>query len=136
MWISSATLNRLMILGTGIDLAEVPRIRASVERYGERFLSRVYTSAERAYVERKANKFERYAARFAAKEAGMKALGTGWSHGVTWHDFEVANLPGGRPTLRLHGVARQIADTQGVHSIHLSLTHTAENGMAFVIFES
>ena len=124
-----------MILGTGIDLAEVPRIRASIEKYGDRFLARVYTERERAYVERKANKFERYAARFAAKEAGMKALGTGWRRGVTWHDFEVANLPSGRPTLRLHGAAKQIADSMGVKNISLSLTHTAENGMAFVIFE-
>jgi holo-[acyl-carrier protein] synthase len=124
-----------MILGTGIDLAEVPRIRKSIERYGERFLSRIYTETERAYVERKANKYERYAARFAAKEAGMKALGTGWRGGVIWHDFEVVNLPSGRPTLRLHGVARQYADKLGVRRIQLSLTHTAENGMAFVIFE-
>ena len=124
-----------MILGTGIDLAEVPRIRASIERYGERFLTRIYTGLERAYVERKANRFERYAARFAAKEAGMKALGTGWRRGVTWQDFEVANLPSGRPTLRLHGTAKTIANTMGVKHISLSLTHTAENGMAFVIFE-
>ena len=124
-----------MIIGTGIDLAEVPRIRASIERYGDRFINRIYTEHERAYVQRKANKFERYAARFAAKEAGMKALGTGWRRGVTWHDFEVANLPSGRPTLRLHGVAKAIADKMGVRNINLSLTHTAENGMAFVIFE-
>ena len=124
-----------MILGTGIDLAEVPRIRASIERYGDRFINRIYTEHERAYVQRKANKFERYAARFAAKEAGMKALGTGWRRGVTWHDFEVANLPSGRPTLTLHGVARAIADKMGVRNINLSLTHTTENGMAFVIFE-
>jgi len=124
-----------VILGTGIDLAEVPRIRASIEKYGDRFLGRIYTELELAYVQRKANKFERYAARFAAKEAGMKALGTGWRRGVTWHDFEVANLPSGRPTLRLHGAARAIADTMGVKHISLSITHTAENGMAFVIFE-
>jgi holo-[acyl-carrier protein] synthase len=124
-----------VIIGTGIDLAEVPRIRASIERYGDRFLQRVYTEGERAYVQRKANTFERYAARFAAKEAGMKALGTGWRRGVTWHDFEVANLPSGRPTLRLHGVAKAIADKMGVRNINLSLTHTTENGMAFVIFE-
>ena len=124
-----------MILGTGIDLAEVPRIRASIERYGARFLDRVYTPHERTYVERKANKFERYAARFAAKEAGMKALGTGWRRGVTWHDFEVVNMPSGRPTLRLHGIAKQIADQMGVSGIQLSMTHTRENGMAFVIFE-
>jgi holo-[acyl-carrier protein] synthase len=124
-----------MILGTGIDLAEVPRIRASAERFGDKFLTRVYTPLERAYVERKANKFERYAARFAAKEAGMKALGTGWRGGVTWHDFEVTNLPSGRPTLKLHGRAKEIAEQLGVRRISLSLTHTAENGMAFVIFE-
>ena len=125
-----------MIVGTGIDLAEVPRIRAAIERYGENFLGRIYTDAERAYVERKANKYERYAARFAAKEAGMKALGTGWRKGVRWHDFEVANLASGRPTLRLHGVAKEFAEKLGVTQISLSLTHTAENGMAFVIFES
>ena len=87
-----------MIVGTGVDLAEVPRIKASIERYGERFIRRIYTPAEIAYVERKANKFERYAARFAAKEAGMKAIGTGWRHGVTWQDFEVANLRGEKKT--------------------------------------
>ena len=70
-----------MIVGTGVDLAEVPRIRASIERYGEKFIRRIYTPAEIAYVERKANKYERYAARFAAKEAGMKAIGTGWRRG-------------------------------------------------------
>ena len=134
---SPATLRRgeAMITGTGIDLAEVARIREAAERYGERFLRRVYTENERAYVERKANKFERYAARFAAKEAGMKALGTGWRRGVGWQDFEVVNQRSGRPTLLLHGVARQIADSIGVKNIHLSMTHTAENGMAFVIFE-
>lgn len=124
-----------MILGTGIDLAEVDRIRQSIERYGERFLKRVYTPGEIAYVERKANKFERYAARFAAKEAGMKAIGTGWRRGVTWQDFEVANLPSGRPTLRLTGVAAQVAERMGVKRISLSLTHTTQNGMAFVILE-
>jgi len=86
-------------------------------------------------VERKANRFERYAARFAAKEAGMKAIGTGWKQGVTWRDFEVANLPSGKPTLRLHGVAAEIASKLGVRNISLSITHTAELGMAHVILE-
>ncbi|HTM47794.1 MAG TPA: holo-[acyl-carrier-protein] synthase [Bryobacteraceae bacterium] len=124
-----------MILGTGVDLAEVRRIREAVERYGERFVNRIFTDAEIAYVERKANKYERYAGRFAAKEAGMKAIGTGWKHGVRWQDFEVANLPSGRPTLRLHGVAAQIAEKMGVKSVSLSITHTAEMGMAQVILE-
>ena len=124
-----------MIVGTGVDLAEVPRIRASIERYGPRFVDRIYTAAEIAYVEQKANKYERYAARFAAKEAGMKAIGTGWKRGVTWHDFEVANLPSGKPTLRLTGVAAQFAARLGVRQVSLSLTHTAEYGMAHVILE-
>jgi holo-[acyl-carrier protein] synthase len=114
----------------------VPRIRASIERYGQRFIERIYTPGEIAYVERKANKYERYAARFAAKEAGMKAIGTGWRRGVRWKDFEVANLPTGRPTLRLHGVAAQVALRLGVQNISLSLTHTAETAMAQVILEN
>ena len=124
-----------MIVGTGVDLAEVPRIRASIERYGEKFIRRIYTPAEIAYVERKANKYERYAARFAAKEAGMKAIGTGWRHGVTWQDLEVANLRSGKPTLLLHGVAAGFAEKLGVKHISLSITHTAELGMAHVILE-
>ena len=124
-----------MILGTGVDLAEVARIRDAIGRHGDRFIRRIYTEAEIAYVERKANRFERYAGRFAAKEAGMKAIGTGWRGGVRWQDFEVANLASGRPTLRLHGVAAQIAGKMGVKSISLSITHTAELGMAHVILE-
>ncbi len=125
-----------MIVGTGTDLAEVDRIRSAVERFGRRFVERIFTPAEIAYVERKANRFERYAARFAAKEAGMKAIGTGWRHGVRWQDFEVANLPSGKPTLRLAGVAARVAERLGVKAVSLSITHTAELGMAFVILEN
>jgi holo-[acyl-carrier protein] synthase len=124
-----------MIVGTGVDLAEVDRIQQSIERYGDRFLHRIYTDGEIAYVQRKANKYERYAARFAAKEAGMKALGTGWRRGIQWKDFEVANLASGRPTLRLHGQAERLATDMGVTAIHLSLTHTAKDALAYVIFE-
>jgi len=124
-----------MILGTGVDLAEVDRIRKAIERFGARFIRRVYTAGEIAYVERKANRYERYAGRFAAKEAGMKAIGTGWKRGVRWQDFEVANLPSGKPTLRLYGEAAKVATQLGVKSISLSLTHTAELGMAHVILE-
>jgi holo-[acyl-carrier protein] synthase len=124
-----------MIVGTGVDLAEVDRIRESIERFGEKFLKRIYTEREIAYVERKANKYERYAARFAAKEAGMKAIGTGWRKGVRWQDFEVVNLPSGRPTLKLHGVAAEFASRLGVTNIQLSLTHTAQSGLAYVILE-
>ena len=124
-----------MILGTGIDLAEVARIRAAIEKHGDRFVKRIYTANEIAYVARKANKFERFAARFAAKEAGMKAIGTGWRHGITWHDFEVTNLKSGRPTITFHGVAARVAERMGVKHAHLSLTHTAEYGQAFLILE-
>ena len=125
-----------MILGTGVDLAEVHRIREFVERFGERFLTRIYTDREIAYARSKANLYERFAARFAAKEAGMKALGTGWRRGVHWKDFEVANLPSGRPTLLLHGQAQEIAQGIGVKAIHLSLTHTHDTALAYVIFEN
>jgi holo-[acyl-carrier protein] synthase len=125
-----------VILGTGVDLAEVDRIRAAIERYGPRFVGRLFTPREIAYVERKANRFERYAARFAAKEAGMKAIGTGWRGGVRWQDFEVANQRSGRPALELHGVAARVAGRLGVKTISLSLTHTASTAMALVILES
>jgi holo-[acyl-carrier protein] synthase len=124
-----------MVLGIGSDLAEVKRIRRSIEQYGSRFLQRIYTDAEQAYASRKANAAERFAARFAAKEAGMKALGTGWRRGVTWKDFEVTNEPSGRPTLRLSGVALQIADKLGAKRISISITHTAEIAFAVVVLE-
>jgi len=124
-----------VILGTGVDLAEVERIHQAIDRFGDRFIRRIYTDREIAYVERKANRFERYAARFAAKEAGMKALGTGWRRGIQWKDFEVVNLPSGRPTLLLHGEAEAIAKRAGVNSVQLSLTHTSKDALAHVIFE-
>jgi holo-[acyl-carrier protein] synthase len=124
-----------MIVGTGIDIAEVPRIREAIERHGERFLKRIFTEGEIQYCESKANRVERYAARFAAKEAGMKAIGTGWNHGVRWRDIEVVRKPGGRPTLLLHGRAAEFAANLGATNIALSLTHTAEQAFAQVILE-
>lgn len=125
-----------MIVGTGVDLAEVGRIEQAVERFGRRFIERIYTHGEIAYVARKANFLERYAARFAAKEAAMKAIGTGWRRGVRWQDFEVMNLPSGKPTLAFHGVAAEVARALGVRNVSLSLTHTKEYGMAHVILEN
>ena len=124
-----------MIVGTGIDIAEVPRIRSSIERFGDRFLRRIFTEGERRYCDSKANRVERYAARFAAKEAAMKALGTGWNYGVRWQDCEVTRKPGGRPTLAFHGKAGEFAAKLGVKNIALSLTHTEEQAMAQVILE-
>ena len=125
-----------MIVGMGIDVAEVSRIRDVIESQKERFLRRVYTASEAAYCEQFKNKFERYAGRFAAKEATMKALGTGWSRGVRWVDLEVVRLRGGRPTICLHGDAKKIADALGVKNIALSITHSATQAIAHVIFES
>ena len=125
-----------MIVGTGVDLAEVPRIRAAIERYGRRFIERIYTPAEIAYVERKANRYERFAARFAAKEAGAKALGTGIGSGVSWLDLEVLREPGGRPVLSLSGRAAQRAKQLGVARVCLSLTHSRDTALAVVVMES
>jgi len=124
-----------VILGTGVDLCEVDRIEAAIGRHGQRFLDRVYTEREIAYAQSKANRYERFAARFAAKEAGMKALGTGWHGGLGWRDLEVSNLPSGRPTLRLYGVAAKVAEKMGVRNISLSMTHTTAQAMAMVILE-
>ena len=125
-----------MIIGLGVDIAEVGRVKGAIERHGETFLRRLYTPAEREYCERFKNKYERYAGRFAAKEAAMKALGTGWSRGVRWVDVEVVRQKGGRPTVKLHGEAGKIADALGVKNIALSITHTADEAFAQVIFEN
>jgi holo-[acyl-carrier protein] synthase len=125
-----------MIVGTGIDIAEVPRIAESIQRFGDRFLRRVFTEGEIQYCQAKANRVERYAARFAAKEAAMKALGTGWSHGVRWRDIEVVRQPGGRPTIRFHGKAQEFASRMNARNVALSLSHTPEQAIASVILES
>jgi holo-[acyl-carrier protein] synthase len=124
-----------MIVGSGIDLAEIGRIQQSIDRYGNRFLNRIYTAAEQAYCLHKRNSAESFAARFAAKEAGAKALGTGISRGVYWLEIEVVRLPGGRPTLQFHGRAAQIAARMGVANAALSITHTADLAMASVVLE-
>src|SRR3989475_10471989 len=125
-----------MIVGTGIDIAEVPRVAAAITPFGNRFLQRIYTEGEIRYCESKANRMERYAARFAAKEAAMKALGTGWNHGVRWRDVEVCRQPGGRPTIVFHGKAAECAARLGATHVALSLSHTAEQAIAQVILES
>lgn len=125
-----------MIIGLGVDLAEVSRVRVAIERRGEAFLRRVFTEREIEYCERFRNRFERYAARFAAKEAAMKALGTGWSHGVRWVDIEVARMASGKPTLALHGATREIAERMGARHISVSITHSGDWAFAQVIFEN
>lgn len=125
-----------MILGTGTDLIEISRIARSIERYGEGFLHRVYTAEEIAYCQRKKKTYaESFAARFAAKEAGAKALGTGISRGVAWTEFAVTREPSGRPLLHFRGRAAEIAKGMGITRVSLSLTHTKEMAMAVVIVE-
>ena len=124
-----------MIIGSGIDLVEIGRIQQSMDRYGRRFLDRVYTSGEQEYCLRKRKSAESFAARFAAKEAGAKALGTGISHGVSWLEIEIVREPSGRPNLHFRGRAAQIATRLGVAHAALSITHTADLAMASVLLE-
>jgi holo-[acyl-carrier protein] synthase len=125
-----------MIVGSGIDITEIGRIQQSMDRYGARFLNRVFTVAEQAYCLRKRKAAESFAARFAAKEAGAKALGTGISFGVNWLEIEVVREPSGRPTIKFHGRAAAIAQHLGVAHAALSLTHSGDTAMASVVLES
>ncbi len=124
-----------MIIHNGVDLVEVRRIADLFARQGERFLARIYTEAERAYCLRKANPGPSLAARFAAKEAVMKCLGTGWSDGVGFAQIEVVRAPSGAPAIRLTGRAAEVAQAIGIERIHLSLTHTDDSALAFAIAE-
>jgi holo-[acyl-carrier protein] synthase len=124
-----------MIVGLGVDIAEVDRVEAAIRRHGEAFLRRIFTAAEIAYCERHRNKAERYAGRFAAKEATMKALGTGWRKGVRWVDIEVVRNSSGKPSVLLRGMAKQFAEQLRVRNISLSITHSGLTALAQVIFE-
>jgi holo-[acyl-carrier protein] synthase len=125
-----------MLVGTGTDLIEIARIRQSISRYGQRFLSRVFTPGEIAYCERKKNSAESYAGRFAAKEAAAKALGTGIARGVIWLEIEVRRQPGERPTIHFSGRAAARAAAMGVAAASLSITHSRELALATVLLES
>jgi holo-[acyl-carrier protein] synthase len=121
-----------MILGIGSDICDARRIAAVIERHGDRFLERIFTPGERAKAERRKNRFETYAKRFAAKEACAKALGTGLRAGVWWRDIGVVNLPGGRPTLELTGGAKRRLDalTPAGYQARIDLSMTDEGPMA------
>jgi holo-[acyl-carrier protein] synthase len=121
-----------MILGIGSDMVDIRRIERVIARHGERFLARIFTDAERARAERRANRIETYAKRFAAKEACAKALGTGIRGGVWWRDMGVVNLPSGRPTMRLTGGAlkRLQTITPAGHAPQIDLTITDEYPLA------
>ena len=125
-----------MILGTGVDIVETVRIAQALKKHGERFSKRIYTPAETAYCEKFKNRAERYAARFAAKEAAFKALGTGWRDGVRWLDVEVTHLPSGKPELVLRGRAEELARQLGVRRAEVSISHADRYAVAQVIFDS
>jgi len=124
-----------MIRGLGIDLVAVSRIEAAAGRHGERFLKRLFTESEVAYCARHPEPARHWAARFAAKEAGMKALGTGWSGGVTFKSIEVVNLPSGQPTLVLHGASAERAQAMGATRAHVTITHDGGFAMACVVLD-
>jgi holo-[acyl-carrier protein] synthase len=122
------------IVGHGIDLVEVDRISQMIARHGDHFLLRVFTEAERGYAHASAKRRDEHlAARFAAKEAALKALGTGWRSGIAWTDIEVVRDASGKPTLRIHQEAARIADAQGITAWHVSLSHTESHAIASVI---
>ena len=124
-----------MIVSIGVDIIEVYRIRETIERT-PRFVERVYTLNERAYCESKgAAAAQSYAARFAAKEAFLKALKTGWRGRITWHDIEIVSDKAGVPSLEIRGEARVILENSGANQIHLSLSHTTDHAVAQVILE-
>ena len=120
----------------GVDIAESERIEQGLNRYGDRFIKRLFTPAETAYCEKFKNRAERYAARFAAKEAAFKALGTGWARGVRWLDVEVAHHSSGKPELLLTGRAREVANELGVTHAVMSISHANRYVVAQVILES
>jgi holo-[acyl-carrier protein] synthase len=125
-----------MVLGVGTDLIEIRRIEGSIAQFGDRFLHRVFTLGEIAYCQqKKKHASESFAARFAAKEAGAKALGTGISRGISWKELEVRREIGERPTLHLSGRAADRARSMGVQRLSLSLSHSRDVALAVVIAE-
>lgn len=125
-----------MVLGLGTDLIEIERVQQSLDRFGARFMQKIFTEGEIAYCQQKKHSAESFAARFAAKEAAAKALGTGISRGISWQEIEVRRNPGERPTLHLSGRAAERGEAMGVRHLQLSLTHSRDIAMAVVIAEN
>jgi holo-[acyl-carrier protein] synthase len=123
-----------VIVGVGVDLVEVDRVGRSADRFGDRFLKRIYHPRE--LEQTRGDRVQYLASRFAVKEALFKALGTGWSRGVRWIDVEVRNLPNGQPVLALHGEAARRAEEIGADRYHVSITHTAGHAAAVVVLEA
>jgi holo-[acyl-carrier protein] synthase len=125
-----------MIVGIGVDIVEVDRVRQAIERQEDRFLNRIFTPAEQEFCRKHHNSFPHYAVRFAAKEALFKALGTGWAKGVTWLDVEVRREGQSAPTLLLSSEAQRLSAAMGTRSVHITLSHTHQFAVAMVILEN
>ncbi len=121
------------IIAHGIDLVDCPRIEQMVQRHGERFVKRVFTAAEQAYAEKNKNEIEKLAGRFAAKEAVLKLMGTGWRGKIAWTDIEIINNAAGQPQVTLDGEVKRIADELGIDHISVSITHTANFAIASAV---
>lgn len=121
------------IVAHGIDLVDCPRIEKMLQQHGQRFTERVFTAGERAYAEANKNSVEKLAGRFAAKEAILKLMGTGWRGKIAWTDIEIINNPAGRPEVNLCGEVRKIADKLGIKHISISITHTANFAIASAV---
>ena len=121
------------IIAHGIDLVDCPRIEEMVARHGERFVQRIFTAAEQAYAESNKNKIEKLAGRFAAKEAILKLMGTGWRGKIAWTDIEIINNSSGQPEVTLAGEVEKIADKLGIKHISVSITHTANFAIASAV---
>jgi len=121
------------IVAHGIDLVDCPRIEEMINRHGERFIDRVFTVAEQAYADKNKNSVEKYAGRFAAKEAILKLMGTGWRGKIAWTDIEIINNNNGRPQVTLYGEVKSIADKLGISQVSISITHTANFAIASAV---
>ncbi len=121
------------IVAHGIDLVDFPRIEEMAKRHGGRFLNRIFTAAEQAYAEANKNRIDKFAGRFAAKEAILKLMGTGWRGKIAWTDIEIANNPSGQPQVTLSGEVKKLADKLGIEHISVSITHTANFAIASAV---
>ena len=123
------------IIGIGTDIIECLRIAQMIERHGELFINRVYTPHEIQYCQRRKLATQHYAARWAGKEAVLKALGTGWRKGISWRDIEIHNDPGGRPSVAIHGGALLVMEQLGIIEMHISLSHCRSHATAYAVAE-
>jgi len=121
------------IVAHGIDLVDCPRIEQMIKRHGERFVKRVFTATEQTYAEANKNRIDKFAGRFAAKEAILKLMGTGWRGKIAWTDIEIANNPSGQPEVTLSGEVKKLAERLGIKHISVSITHTANFAIASAV---